>query len=322
MKKSISLLFVFVIALSLLTSCFPSAADDTVIRIGVMSGPTGMGMAKLMHDNPEGSEKYEFSIYSAPTNATADLIGGTLDMLCLPTNTAATLKNKNPDLLSVIAINTLGSLYLLTDANTSVASVADLEGKTIYTSVASSTTVPIINHILKENGVNATVEVEADHQALVARIVQNNAEIAILPEPMVTTALLQNSSYKVALNLSTEWKKISDQSLVMGCIVVRNDFIAEHKGLVNSFLKEYEESIAYVSDSTNLESAAQMIVDAGVLPKLPVAKKALANLKGSIVYLDGEAMKTALISFYQVLLDSMPASIGGALPNESFYYAP
>ena len=95
MKKSISLLFVFVIALSLLTSCFPSAADDTVIRIGVMSGPTGMGMAKLMHDNPEGSEKYEFSIYSAPTNATADLIGGTLDMLCLPTNTAATLKNKN-----------------------------------------------------------------------------------------------------------------------------------------------------------------------------------------------------------------------------------
>lgn len=321
MKKIISLVCVFAMAFTLLTSCFPSA-DTTMIRIGVMSGPTGMGMAKLMHDNPQGSEKYSFSIYSAPTNATADLIGGELDMLCLPTNTAATLKNKNPNLLSVIAINTLGSLYLLSNAQTSIQSVADLEGKTIYTSVASSTTVPIINQILKENNVNATIEVEADHQALVARIVQNDVEIAILPEPMVTTALLKNSSYKVSLNLSTEWDKISDESLVMGCLVVRNDFLNDHKSLVNSFLKEYEASIGFVSATENLDSAAQMIVDAGVLPQLPVAKKALANLKTSIVYLDGDEMKSALVSFYQVLLTSMPESIGGQLPDESFYYAP
>ena len=36
--------------------------DDTVIKIGYMQGPTGMGMAKLIHDNGgiQGNEKYQF----------------------------------------------------------------------------------------------------------------------------------------------------------------------------------------------------------------------------------------------------------------------
>lgn len=319
MKKLISLLLLFAMTALALTSCFPPS-DSTVINIGVMSGPTGMGMAKLMADNKDSAEKYTFEVYSAPQTATADLISGDLDMLCLPTNTAANLKNKNDSLLSVIAVNTLGSLYMLVRSDVALESIQDLEGRTVTTSVASSTTVPIINHILKENDVNAEIEVEADHQALVARIVKNEVEIAILPEPMVTTALLQNNTYRVAFNLSEEWDKVSDESLAMGCIVVRNDFLKEHKSVVDRFLSEYKESIAYVCASENLESAAQMIVDGGILPKLPVATKALANLRGSIVYLDGAQMKATLESFYGVLLISMPDAIGGKLPDASFYY--
>ena len=57
--------------------------------------------------------------------------------------------------------------------------ITDLEGKTIYTSVASSTTVPILNTILSKNGVNATIEVEDNHDALVARVVKNEVSIAV-----------------------------------------------------------------------------------------------------------------------------------------------
>ena len=322
MKRLIALLLLCTLAILSFVSCFPKKVnqDDTLIRIGVMSGPTGMGMAKLMADNAAVTDKYAFEIYSAPTTATADLIAGDLDMLCLPTNTAANLKNKNDSLLSVIAINTLGSLYLLTRSDVAVNSIADLDGRTVVTSVASSTTVPIINHILTQNGVNAEIEVEADHQALVARLVKNEVEVAILPEPMVTTALTQNDNYRITFNLTEEWDKISDESLAMGCIVVRNDFLAAHKSVVDSFLDEYKQSIAYVSNPDNLDSAAQMIVDGGILPKLPVAKKALANLSGSIVYIDGAEMKAMLESFFSVLLVSMPASIGGKMPAPDFYY--
>ena len=323
MKKIISLLLFFVVLTSGISCAFPVVTpedDGAKMTIGVMSGPTGMGMAKLMKDNADSSEKYAFELYSSPQDAMADLISNQLDLLCLPTNTAATLYNKNENLISVLAINTLGSLYLLSDENTSIASVADLSGKTIYTSVASSTTVPILNAILEKNGVNATIEVEADHDALVSRIAKGEVSLAVLPEPKVTAALMQNASYSVDLNLSTEWDKVFDNSLTMGCIVVRNDFLKAHEGAVQRFLREYKSSVEYIANPENLDNAAQMIFDVGVLPKLPIAKKSLANLGNSIAYVDGVQMKEALVEFYNVLLESMPQSIGNKLPSDGFYY--
>ena len=309
MKKIISALILISLTLISLCACKP---DNTAVKIGVMSGPTGMGMAKLMADNAQNSDKYSFEIYNAPTNATQDLMNGTLDMLCLPTNTAATLAAKSPDAISVISINCLGSLYLLTDSATEINSVSDLDGKTIVASVPSSTTGPIMEYILKNNNVNATIEFEADHDALVARVAAGTAPIVILPEPKVTAALSKAQGYSIDLNLSTEWSKISDKPLTMGCIVVRNEFLNEHKTVVDRFLKEYKLSIEYIGEKANNNSAAQMIVDGGVLPKLPVAKNALNNLYGSIVYIDGEDMKEALIGFYSAI--ELP------LPDNSFYY--
>ena len=312
MKKIISLLLTLSTLTLALFSVSCQKTDDTVINIGVMSGPTGMGMAKLMADNAGSDEKYNFTVYSSPNDATPALANGTLDMLCLPTNTAATLASKQSDFISVIAINTLGSLFVLTDENTTVNSIADLEGKTIYASVPNSTTGPIINYILEQNGVNATVEFEANHDALVAKVVKNEAPIVILPEPKVSAALMQNTGYSIDLNLSTEWDVISHSPMAMGCIVVRNDFLKEHKIAVDSFLNDYEQSINYISATENRDYAAEMIYNAEVLPKLAIAKNALKNLAGSIVFIKGESMKAALEAFY--------AAIGQAAPSGDFYY--
>ena len=308
MKKIIALLITLSLLLFTLASC---AKDDTKINIGVLSGPTGMGMAKLMNDEGTESEKYGFEIYSDPSIGTTDLISGKLDMLCMPTNAAANLFNKSKN-VSVIAINCLGSLYLVSDNDTPITSVKDLEGKTIHSSVATSTTKPIIEFILKENGVNATIEIEKDHDTLVEKLATKDVSIAVLPEPKVTAALMSNKDYSVKLNLSDEWDKISDTPLTMGCIVVRNEFLEAHKSVVDNFLKDYKSSIEYVGNANNKDSAAEMIVAAGVLPKVPVAKGALTNLYGSIVYVDGGDMKTALKDFY--------TAIGYTQPEDSFYY--
>ena len=324
MKKIICmLLFVTLLVASMYSCTFPSSSptdDDTKINIGVMSGPTGMGMAKLMSDYRDDQSNYSFEVYSDPQVAMPDLINKELDMLCLPTNAAANLYNKNKNMISVIAVNTLGSLYLLTDSDTTINSIADLEGKTIYTSVASSTTVPILNTILSKNNIEANIEVEDNHDTLVARIVKNEVSIAILPEPKVSAALKQNSTYSLDLNISEEWEKVCPSSLTMGCIVVRNEFLNAHKDAVTRFLDEYKQSIQYISNPDNLDAASQMIVDGNVLPALQIAKSALSNLSDSIVFIDGVQMKSALVDFYKVLIESMPQSIGNALPDDSFYY--
>jgi len=311
MKKIASILILLTIIIGIFSSC---AKDETTIRVGVMSGPTGMGMAKLMKDSLDlgDSAQYKFEVFSSPNTATAELASGELDMLCLPTNTAAALASQKENYISVAAINCLGSLYLMTDSETEIKSISDLSGKTIYASVPNSTTGPIIEFILEKNNVDATIEFVADHDALVAMIAKNEAQIAVLPEPKATAAKIQNSAYSIDLNLSTEWSKVSELPLTMGCIVVRCDFLAEHSSAVDDFLKKYEESINYINEPDNLDNSAQMIVDTGVLPKLPIAKSALKNLYGSIVYIDGEDMKEALEGFYTAINLSKPGS--------EFYY--
>ncbi len=320
MKKIIALILALTLSALALASCGQGKAD-TKISVAYLAGPTGMGMAKLIADTPKDSAKYSFTAFTDPNNAVSELLGGKVNMACLPTNAAANLFNKGKN-ISVIAVNTLGSLYLISNKNANIETIKDLEGKTIHTSVPGSTTEPILKYILEENDVNATIDNSSkDHDVLVEKVVNAEEEmIAVLPEPKVSATLMQAMDFEVKLNLSMEWEKVSDQPLAMGCIIVQNDFLKANKAAVNEFLKEYKASVDYIAAKENRETAAQTIVDVGIIPKLPLAKSALGNLDGSIVLITGQKMTDTLTAFYDVLLQSSPETVGGKQPAKAFYY--
>lgn len=290
--------------------------DTTQIKIGVMNGPTGMGIAKLINDNGMESDKYVFKTYSDPTTATATLTNGENDILCVPTNLAANLSNKKDDFITVAAINCLGSLYVVAKDGVEINSINDLQDKTIYYGVKTSTTEPILRYILEQNDVTANIVSEIDHDTVTTKMVKGEIDIAVVPEPKATASINQakakNNNYSIKLNLSEEWDSVSDTGLAMGCIIVKNDFIRNHKAALDAFLNEYKASIEFIGNEQNKAEAAQMIVDAGIIPKLPIANSALNNLYGSIIYIDGDEMKKTLIDFYN--------NIGIALPGDEFYY--
>lgn len=308
--------------------------DDAVIRIAYMSGPTGMGIAKLMHDNAaaDGNKKYEFTKYTDASLATADLLAGKLDMACIPTNTAATIYNKKGENISVLAINCLNSLYVMTKTGAEVKNLHDLEGKTIYT-INNGTPAVILRHLLDESGVNATVKTKIGEGAnekviaaptdLAPLLISGQIDVALVPEPVATAVPLKIASlnkdytYTVAINLTEAWAEISDSPVAMGCIVANNSFISAHKSLVNSFLNEYKESIDFISNPENIDLSAEYIVEASVLDATPAAKKSLNNLADAIAYKDGDEMKTILTSFYNAIGHNL---IGGKLPGDNFYY--
>ena len=135
MKKILSFtLAIVLIAVSLLafTSCNNKKTDDA-IKVTTLNGTTGFGMAPLMKENSMGntSNKYEFDVQTDPSIVMAGLINGTIDIAALPTNAAANAYNKTNGGVQIIAINTLGVLYLVTN-NIEVSSIAELENKTIY----------------------------------------------------------------------------------------------------------------------------------------------------------------------------------------------
>lgn len=103
----------------------------------------------------------------------------------------------------------------------------------------------------------------------------------------------------------------------MGALVVRKDFAESNPAAVRNFLKEYQASTQYVTDEANLDDAAALIEQYGII-SAAVAKQALPYC--NIVCITGEEMRTAAEGFLSILAKANPQSVGGTLPAEDFYY--
>ena len=291
------------------------------VRVSVLNGTTGFGIAKLMNDhkNNTATLNYSFSVESDASIITANLIKGDIDIAALPTNAASTLYNKTEGDVTVLALNTLGVLYVIENGDT-VKNLSDLEGKTVYCPAQNPAF--IFEAICKKGGVNVTIDTTyAQPAALMSAIAASEAPmLAVLPQPVLTVAMSKNPSLKIALDLTQEWKNaVESDSLVQGCVVVRTEFLNQHKTEILKFLEEYKASIEYINQ--NPAEAGEMVVDLGIYTgAAAVATKAIPSC--NIVYMDGVAMKDALSAFLNIMFDFKPASIGNALPNEDFYFIP
>ena len=304
-------------------------AAQAEVRLGILAGPTGMGSAKLLQDAEEGktANRYSYTLFSAPDQVTAKLIAGELDIAAVPTNLAAVLYQKTKGGVQLLALNTLGVLHLVTAEGESVASMEDLKGRTVYSSGQAAVPEYVLDYILDSYGLKdqVTVVYEAEHDAVIAALASGKAKIAVLPEPKVTAALAQVQGLSKALDLTVEWEKAAekngagDSTLTMGCMVVRTDFARENKAAVDAFLPEYKASVEYMRDGANADGAAALCESFGIIPKAAVAKKALPG--SNLFFAEGAEMKARITPFYEILFGFAPASVGGALPDDAFYYA-
>ena len=302
------------------------AADDyeaVDMKIGSLKGPTSMGLVYLMDraDKGEAANNYEFTMAAAADELLPSMISGDLDIVLVPANVASVLYNKTEGGVSVIDINTLGVLYMVSGDNT-IGSMSDLQGRTIYLTGKGTTPDYVLQYLLKENGLttaDVALEYKSEATEVAAVLTQTPEAIGVLPQPFVTAACAQNENLAVVLDLTQEWAAVQGEggsSLVTGVTVVRNAFLEEHKEAVDKFLEEHSASTDFAND--NVEEAAELVAAAGIIEKAPVAVKAMPQC--NITYIDGNDMKTALSGYLEVLFEQDASSVGGSLPNDDFYY--
>ena len=300
------------------------AEERAAVRVGGLKGPTAMGMVKLMEEDAAGTtaNDYEFTLAGSADEINPLLIKGELDIAAVPTNVASVLYNKTEGQVEILALNTLGVLYVVENGNT-IQLVEDLRGKTIYSTGKGATPEYALNYILGENGLttgtDVTVEYKSEHSELASLLAAGQADLAVLPQPFVTSVLAKNPDVRIALNLTEEWDKVTEDGskLAMGALVVRKDFAESNPAAVQNFLKEYQASTQYVTDEANLDDAAALIEQYGII-SAAVAKQALPYC--NIVCITGEEMRTAAEGFLSILAKANPQSVGGTLPAEDFYY--
>jgi NitT/TauT family transport system substrate-binding protein len=357
MKKALSLLLIAMLAFSLLAVCAgkkteveanagketaapaeqtqaPSqeptieetakpAEPETAFRIGGLTGATSIGMVKLMEDAANGASKnkYEFTITGSADELTPKLIQGELDIAAIPANLVSVLYNNTEGKIKMLAVNTLGVLYIVTKG-ADIGSVADLKGKTIYATAKGSVPEYVLRYILSSNGIDpdkdVVIEFKSEPSEVVALMASGEASVAMLPQPYVTVAAGQVEGLAVALDMTEEWNKLGNGStLITGALAVRSEFAAQYPEQLAAFLEEYKASTEYVN--ANVEEAARLVEKYGIF-KAAVAAKAIPYC--NITYIAGEDMKAPVSGYLKVLFDQNPKAVGGSLPGEDFYYAP
>ena len=344
MKKLISLMLAAALCAGLLAGCGTQKQEETApettapvettpaptettsteretVNLAMLSGPTGVGAAKLLHDNAAGETAldYNVTIASDPANEVVPkLNSGELDIAALSTNLAATLYQKTDGGIKLIALNTLGVLYILENGDT-IHSIADLAGKTIYATGQGSNPEYVLNYLLEQNGLipgeDVTIEWKASEE-LAALMASGEAQVCMLPVPAATAVQMKNEDVRAVLDLTQVWNDTvgAESQLTMGCVAVRTAFLEEHPEAVEAFLEEYAASIDYVKN--NPEEAAPMVAEFGITANEQIALKAIPDC--NLVCITGGEIQSSIQSYYEMLYAADPTSIGGAMPDDAF----
>jgi len=328
MKKLISFLLVAILLALPLASCssqpLSEDTEQTTVRIAALRGPTALGLLQLMDAQEQGDtiNYYHFELLGSPEQIPPLLARGEIDIAAVPGNLASVLYNNMDGEIQALAIVTLGVLHIV-DMTGEISSIADLAGRTIYTGPQGATPEFALNYVLTQNGLIPGVDVDVQFRSepteIAALLETGQAEIALLPEPFVSTVLNRIDGLRLALDLTEEWNRVQpDYGLIMSVVIGRRSFLEENPEAVATLLQEYAASIGFVT--TNLQEAAELAAHFEIIPNAAIAMQALPRTH--ITFLNGETMKRNLIGFYNVLYQANPQTIGGRMPDENFFFMP
>lgn len=299
-------------------------AEKVDMNIAVLKGPTAMGMVKVMEDadGNKTANNYKFMIAGAADEISTGLVKGDIDIAAIPCNLASVLYNKTEGAIKLAGINTLGVLYIVETGDT-IKTVEDLKGKTIYSTGFGTTPQYTLNYLLTSYGIDpekdVTIEYKTEATEVAALLSESSDAVAMLPQPYVTTVMMNNDKVRIALDVAKEWEKVSTDGsgVVTGVVVVRSEFLDNNKEAFDAFMEEYTVSAGFVNE--NLEEASALVEEFDIF-KAAAAKKAIPYC--NITLIRGNEMKDKVNGYLTALFNQNPQSVGGKLPNDEFYYIP
>lgn len=321
MKKYICMFLVLVSVMS--SAFFAFAEGKDPVNVYVLSGPTGIGALNLYAKSEAGETEGNYNVIITGSNdeIVAAVSNGDADIAAIATNMASALYNRTGGRVSALAVNTLGVLSILSSGE-EYSSVSELKGRTIYAPGQGANPEYILRYVLSGNGLDpdsdVTVRFVAEGSELLTVWASEPDTLILAPQPVATSILLQNEGSKKVFDMTEEWNTISggESTLMMGCVIARNDYIEKNPEAVELFLAEYSESLRFALE--DIEGTAQLCEKSGIIPKAAVAKKAIPQC--GITFVSGSDMKEQLSGYLKIMYEANPKSIGGSLPDDGFYY--
>lgn len=293
MKKILLLLLSFV-----LVACSSSSA----LNVALLKGPTAMG---VVHTDLAKS----MDLLASPDEMVGKITSKEADVAALPINMASILYNKTGGQIRLLAVNTIGNLFLLGDE---LEDLNQLEGKKILSAGENASPMYVLNFLLKDLDVD--VSYLPSHGDVVAAASEGQADYYVLPEPFVS--LFKDKVGETwILDLAEVYKEKTSYPLVMGVVVTTQDKLEEKKKDIEGFLDDYRASVIKVLNEP--EASAKLIAEYGIIENADLAQSAIAG--SGLAFESPREMKEAIVAYFELLMAENPQSLGGELPGEDFY---
>lgn len=249
---------------------------DTTVNVYLPDGTPALALAKVI------TEGVEIKGYTAKINIIAASDIGKVfattdaDLAIMPTIGAATNYNTGMK-IQLVSSNVFGNLFIV-GVNGSTASLADLKGKVVMTTAA--TTIQLFQYLLKANNINSQMgkpngtpdsetvyldSYDAGNQIIQALSVaeENKTEAyGVLGEPQVTMCQAKVKSANIAVDFQKEWKTLTTyDGYPQASLIVKNSFAAEHPGFVTTFAAALKDNGTWLAQEQNIAAFQAALVE-------------------------------------------------------------
>lgn len=328
MKKFLT---IAIIAVLILATVFTFAAcnekGEGQIKIVVPDGAPALAIAKLLSERPVYKQyDIEYEIVPGATEVSAKLVNGEADFAIVPTNIAANLYNKGTD-IRLISANTFGNLYIV--GTESVTDLAELKGEVVCNIGRGGTPDLSLKYILDQKGIAYRESETADDSGATVslRYVSNGSELipllktgkikfGVLGEPAVTQAISVVGAERL-FAIHELWAEVSDNlDYTQAVLVGSTTAIDDNEGIVDWLSERLTENAQWILDNPTSAQAALSAAGSTVAVTYTTEIIAACNVR----FVAASDAKPDIDAFLAAIAEFNPAFIGGAVPDDDFYY--
>ena len=275
-------------------------------EMSLLNGPSAIGAVKMINDY----KKININIINSPNNILASIIKGEADIAAVPANMASIIYNRGLDYKAVAVVSETKMFIVSSDKN--IKSIDDLKNKTIYCGLKLSTPDLILQYLIKTQNIKgANINYSLGNLDLSKALASKKVDIAILPEPFLSSALLENKDINIVVDIS---KYLPPYPVAV--LIAKKTFIENNNTLLKEILNEYKKSTEYILN--NKDKIEPLIKQTSILINAKAVVYGIDRI--GITFYNDNNMKLKLNDYYNFIYNFDKNLIGNKIPKDDFYY--
>ncbi len=325
MKNNLNKICTFFLFFALVPCMFASGKKDKELKVAVKKGGDAVPFAYLCENKPKLGKDIQFTL--SVCNDYEEVLAQVMDedgqLGLLPLEAAAKTFTLAGGKVVMLGVCENGNVYLLSK-NAGLSALTQLKGKTLAAVHEGSVSDSVIRYLLKKAGLSVGEgqdSVKLDYSipasGMTAALHSGDALYALMPEPYATVAEIKGQGIVRNIDFQKEYAAVEDGAAFPAYVLVANAAYVELNGeYVRAFADAYKKAVSWTNGKAFRAAVLAQKYELGMMA--PVVANSIPH--ASYTWLYAAEARNVVEAVLKICLDANPDSIGGRLPDETFYY--